>query len=245
MKEYFIKPVNSHLLTYDEPKVAIAKGFIERVFGIMLSQHIDKYGNIVTNRTLLCDEEMNANWDVSSSDNDSLSAVHYFKEFPNISMKDVKETIVITNGTRDVYESFSELLELGCVVPEAKENLSMTVQESGTQYSFYCKELGMIDVRKGWIPTCISILYSIQSFLGRRIVLTPAKHSDISEGTVNMMNEVLANQLVHKVRVENLYGEGNIYVNDGVNTYSSSGTKVAMTREEFFEKHKESFELLG
>ena len=245
MKENFVKSVNSHLVMYDKPKVAVVNGFIERIFGMLFSQHIDGYGSIATNRTLLTGEELNPHWNTCSNDNDALDAVHYFNNFPKLTMKDVRNVIRLTIGTRYLFESFDELVELGCIVPQREGDIiTMSVGGSQKEYNFYCKELGSISSQKCWIPSSIEYLYSIQSFLDRQIVLTRSKDSEIDQSTVDMMNELLKNQRDNKIFIT---GElsGTCYVNDGVHTYGTNGTKVAMTREEFIEKYPDSYETLG
>lgn len=244
MEDNFAKPVNSHLIMYGNPKVAVVNGFIERVFGLLLSQYMDSSGKVVTNRTLLVNEELEAQWNVCSDDDDSLRAVRYFKDFPNLTMKDVSSVIHSTVGVRDLCDSFSDLADLGCVIPQGKEEIVMSVSSNKGGYEFYCREFGSITSYQCWIPTAIDYLYSIQSFLGRRIVLVCQENSGISQREADMMNELLGNQLANKVFIAGEFGEV-CHVNDGVHTYGTDGTKVAMTREEFVSKYPDAYEALG
>ena len=36
-KKNFEKPVNSHLVMFDQPRVSIVNGYVERVFGMLIS----------------------------------------------------------------------------------------------------------------------------------------------------------------------------------------------------------------
>lgn len=242
MKEKFVRSINSHLVLHDTPKVAIAHGYIERVFGMMLSQHIDNYGGIVTNRTLLVGEELTPFWQDNSNEDDSLASVKYLTDFPKLSMKDIHDVIRGTRGMRDVSDSFYDLKKMGCIVPSISEDLIMRVCNDENSYNCYSKDLPMYEIKKGWIPAALEELYSLQSFLNRRVVLASDDSKPADQGVLDFMNEILDNQRKHKVLVDGLYKDGDTFVNDGVYTYSSNGTKTAMTREEFLQKHPEAYE---
>lgn len=242
MKEKFVRPVNSHLVLYDTPKVAVANGYIERVYGMMLSQHIDKYGCIATNRTLLVGEELTPYWNNDSNEDGILDSVKYLNDFPKLSMKDVYNIISGTRGTRDVSDSFYDLKNMGCIVPSVSGHLTMSVCEGKDSYSCYSKELPVYEIKKGWVPVALEELYGLQSFLNRRVVLESDDSEPVDQGVLDFMNGILANQSVHKVFVDGLFKDGETFVNDGVYTYAKNGTKVAMTREEFLQKHPEAYE---
>ena len=242
MKEKFVRPINSHLVLHDTPKVAIANGYIEIVCGMMLSQYIDNDGIVVTNRTLLIGEELTPHWQNDSNEDDILGSVKYLNEFPKLSMRDIYNVISGTRGTRDVSESFWDLEKMECVVPSIGEDLTMSVCEGEDIYTCYSKELPVYEIRKSWIPVALEELYGLQSFLKRRVVLVSDDSKPADQGTLDFMNQILANQRMHKVFVDGLYDDGETFINDGVYTYSSNGTKVAMTREEFLQKHPEAYE---
>lgn len=242
MKERFVRPINSHLVLHDTPKVAITNGYIERVFGMMLSQHIDKDGDIITSRTLLLGEELTPYWQNDSQEEDLLDSVKYLNDFPKLSMSDIHDVIKGTRGTRDVSDSFDDLKKMGCIVPPITEPLDMIVCKVEDNYNCYSKELPMYKINTGWIPVAMEELYGLQSFLNRRVVLKNDDSKPADQSTLDFMNEILANQYKHKVFVDALYEEGDTFVNDGVYTYASNGTKVSMTREEFLQKHPEAYE---
>lgn len=242
--ENFAKPVNSHLILFDQPKVATVKGFIERVFGMLISQHVDNYGSIVTNRTILTDEELNSSWNINNNDDDALESLHYFKDFPNLSMKDIKEVIKQTNGTRELSCSFYDLNELGAIVPASDAPLEMHISDFNNKYTASGKEIGAVDFPKGWIPLVFEELYAIQRYLKRPIKLSIDERSGISQETLCFMQELLDNQFKHKIfAIDLYYSDNESFINDGVHTYSSNGVKVAMTREEFIAKHPGCYEL--
>ena len=243
-KKNFEKSVNSHLVMFDQPRVSIINGYIERVFGMLISQHVDEYDTIVTNRTVLCDEELNSTWNIHDNQDDSLEALHYFKSFPDITMDDVAIIVSQTCGTRYLYESFDDLKELGCVVPDIPEPLVMKVDKCDGKYSFLHDDI-YVEGKSKWIPASLEYLYSIQSFLSRRIVLETYKDTTISTDSLAMMNELLENQRKHQIYTSGASLDKEEFYNDGVNTYGTSGLKIAMTREEFIEKHPGAHEVLG
>lgn len=243
-KKNFVTPVNSHLVMFDQPKVSVVRGYIERVFGMLISQHIDEYDSIVTNRTILCDEELNSTWNIHDNQNDSLTSLHHFKNFPNITMDDVAAIVHQTCGTRYLHESFDELKELGCVVPETEEPLAMKVHECSEGFDFRCKGIDLKSNSK-WIPASLDYLYSIQSFLNRRIVLETYEDTVTSPEALEMMNELLKNQRKYAVYTSGSFLGKDEFYNDGVNTYGTNGLKTAMTREEFMEKYPDAYETRG
>lgn len=239
----FAKPVNSHLVMFDKPRVSIVNGYVERVFGILISQHVDEYDAIVTNRTILCDEELNSTWNIHSNQGDSLEALHCFKSFPNITMDDVAIIVRQTCGTRGLHESFDNLKELGCIIPDIDEPLVMKVHENSETYSFRHKNI-YVSGQSKWIPDSLEYLYSIQSFLNRRIVLETYKDTTISTDSLAMMNELLENQSKNLVFTDGIFSENKAY-NDGVYTYYTNGVTIEMTREEFIKKFPGAYEVLG
>lgn len=243
-RKNFAKPVNSHLVMFDQPRVSIVNGYVERVFGMLISQHVDEYEAIVTNRTILCDEELNSTWNIHDNQDDSLTALHHFKSFPNITMDDVDAIVSQTCDTRYLYESFDELKELGCVVPAIPEPLVMKVHECSENYSFRNKNL-YVKAKSKWIPASLDYLYSIQSFLDRLIVLETYDDTIISTDSLAMMNELLENQRKNQIYTSGMSLDKEVFYNDGVNTYGTSGLKIAMTREEFIKKHPDAYEVQG
>lgn len=242
--ENFVKPVNSHLILFDKPKIAVAKGYIEKVYGLLISQHIDSYGTIVTNRTVLCDEELNSTWNINDNDNDSLDSLHYFKNFPNLSMDDISKTIYQTDGTRDIKDSFRDLENLGAIVPQVESPLELSIsKDDGAYYCFYSPEIRIPGTKKKWIPCALEVLYNIQDFLKRPIKLTTSNCNQVNPDTLSFMQELLDNQFKHKIFVEGYYSNEETLINDGVYTYSTNSTKVAMTREEFLAKYPNSYKL--
>lgn len=229
---------------FDWPRVSIVNGYIERVFGMLISQYMDEHDSIVTNRTILCDEELNSAWNIHDNLDDSLTALHHFKSFPDITMDDVASIILQTCGTRDLFESFDELVELGCKVPEIDEPLVMKVDECLDKYSFRHENFYIAGESK-WIPACLEYLYSIQSFLNRRIMLKTDKEGTVSTESLALMNELLENQRKHKIYTSGASLDKEEFYNDGVNTYGTSGLKIAMTREEFIKKYPDAYEVRG
>ena len=242
--ENFVKPVNSHLILFDKPKIAVAKGYIEKVYGLLISQHIDSYGTIVTNRTVLCDEELNSTWNINDNENGSLDSLHYLKSFPNLSMEDISTIISQTDGTRDIKDSFRDLEVLGAIVPQFESPLELNISKNrSAYYSFYSSEILVPDTKKKWVPCALETLYNIQDFLKRPIKLTTSNCNPVDPDTLSLMQELLDNQFKYKIFVEGYYSDEETLANDGVYTYSTNGTKVAMTREEFIAKYPKSYEL--
>ena len=159
-------------------------------------------------------------------------------------MDDVDVIVSQTCDTRDLRYSFDELKELGCIVPVTAEPLVMKVDECENNYSFRHENI-YVKAKNKWIPASLKYLYSIQSFLNRRIVLETYEDTTISAETLAMMNELLENQRIHKIYTSGISFDKDVFYNDGVNTYSTSGLKVAMTREEFIKKHPGSYEVQG
>lgn len=243
-KSIFNAPLNSHFIKYDTMKVAVVNGYIERVSGMLLSQYIDSNGYLITNRTILTREEMIPDSNISSDDDNWMDGLHFFKNFPNLTMEDVCKTISSTKGVRSIYESFDDLNKLGCIVPRAEKDLAITVYGYEKSYELYCEELKGIKIDKGWIPSCLEILYSIQSFLKRRIVLKSSKECPVDKNTLDMMNRILENQRKNLVFINGMLSENKAY-NDGVYTYYTNGVTVEMTREEFIKKFPDAYEVLG
>ena len=241
--ENFAKPANSHLVLFDQPKVATVKGYIERVFGLIISQHVDGYGHIITNRTVLCDEELNSTWNINDNEDDSLDNLYYFKNFPNLSMEDISRVIRQTDGTRDITDSFNDLVKLGAIVPAFDAPLEMCISENDNEYSTWGRELCHISLHKAWIPCALEKLYGIQRFLNRPIKLVIPQKTEFAQETLDFMQELLNNQFKNGVYVDGYYSGKETFVNDGEYTYNTNGTKVAMTREEFLSKHPDAFEL--
>lgn len=244
MKQKNIKPINSHLIMYDQPKVAIIKGYVERVFGVILSQYAEEEGEVVTCKTFLTDEELHANWNVYSNTDDHLIEVHYFKSFPILTMDDVSKAISRTDGNRDIEDSFDDLLNLGAIVPTIENPIEVKLSVGEKEYYTSCEQLRIPTLKKEWIPTALKKLYSIQKFLKCRIVLTSPCEPEyrVDQHTLDFMNQLLENQRKNQVFVTNLYGNEETFINDGVYTYGTSGIKVAMTREKFIKKHPDSYE---
>lgn len=239
----FAKSVNSHLVMFDQPRVSIVNGYIERVFGMLISQHVDEYDAIVTNRTILCDEELNSTWNIHSNQGDNLEALHCFKSFPNITMDDIAIIVSQTCGTRGLYESFDDLKELGCIIPDIDEPLVMKVDKLKDKYSYRHENIYVVEQSK-WIPGSLEYLYSIQSFLNRRIVLESSEVCPVDKNTLDIMNQILENQRKNLVFTDGILSENKAY-NDGVYTYYTNGVTIEMTREEFIKKFPDAYEVQG
>ena len=238
----FTKPVNSHLILFDQPKVAVVRGYVERVFGMLISQHIDEHDSIVTNRTILTDEELNSTWDICGNENDGLTSLHYFKSWPNLTIEDVDHVVTQTYGVRGLSDSFSDLEEMGCIPPKADEPLFATITTELTEYCLFCKDLYLPNLKSEWIPSGLENLYHIQSFLKRRIILSSGNKNAVEPKVVDFMNELLENQYTHGIFGANLYST-EPFINDGVHTYGLNGTKEEMTREEFLHKFPNAYEI--
>lgn len=243
-KSTFNTPLNSHFIKYDTMKFAVVNGYIEQVSGMLLSQYIDSDGQIVSNRTILTREEMIPDSNISSDDDNWMDGLHFFKNFPNLTMEDIHKTICSTKGVRSIYESFDDLNKLGCIVPIVNEDLTITVYDHKDTYGLFCKELKSIKLNKGWIPSSLEILYSIQSFLKRRIVLESSEVCPVDKNTLEMMNQILENQRKNLVFTDGILSENKAY-NDGVYTYYTNGVTIEMTREEFTKKFPDAYEVLG
>ena len=238
-----MKVIQSHLYMYDKPKVATVKGYIETVYGMLISQHYNDSDCITTVRTLLTGEELNTNWKISDDENDYLTQYHILKNFPNISIDDVSMIIRQTNGVSELEESFYELKKLGCIVPQSDEPIIASIYLHENEYILHSKDVCLHDIRECWIPETLSSLYAIQTFLKRRIVLIPEKDKEMDATTLAFMNDLLENQLKNKVRIANKYTTQETLLNDGVYTYGVNGSKTEMTRKEFLDKYPDSDEL--
>lgn len=239
------QPLQSHLITFNPYKIAVFEGYIERVSGMLLSQHLDSDGKVITNRTILTREEMIPDTNIKSDDNDNFNGIYFFNTFPILTFKDVAEVIRSTKGNRLLYESFNDLTRLGCIIPPFLEPLVIKVHEHEKEYELINKELYSIDLNKEWIPTSLQPLYSIQLFLKRRIVLEPYNDTSINTDVINTMNQILENQYKYRIFFYVPGGDGGMACNDGVNTYYENGVTTAMTREEFISKYPDSREILG
>lgn len=243
-KQFFSTPFNSHLVTYNPQKVAVVGGLIEQVSGILLTQYINSDGDIVTSRTVLTGEEMKPICDIKSSDNDLGNEVHFLSSFPNLTIADVSKIIHSTMDGCYVNDSFEDLKKLGCVIPSSKEDIVLTVYGYKDAYSAFSKELGYLKLGKGWIPSSLDLLYSIQSFLKRRIVMETSGENSVNQDTLDVMNGILENHMNHLVYTNGKEAESLAY-NDGVKTYYTNGVTVSMTREEFMGKYPGACEVKG
>lgn len=245
-KNTFNTPLSSHFIKYEPMRIAVINGYIEQVSGMLLSQYIDSDEHIITNRTILTREEMVPDSNIGSDDDNWLDGLHFFKSFPNLTMEDIRKTIRSTKGVRGVHESFNDLNKLGCIVPKVEEDLKMNIYGNDETYLLYSKDLGDVRIYKGWIPSSLETLYSIQSFLKRRIVLETSDKKPVDRNILDMMNQILENQ--HKNRVFTngmLLSSKDRAYNDGVYTYYTTGVTVEMTREEFIKKFPDVHEVLG
>lgn len=244
MTEIFKQPLHSHLVTFNPYKTAVVKGYIEKVSGMLLSQYLDSEGSVITNRTILTRDEMIPDTDIKDYDSDNYDGIHFFKTFPNLTMDDVARTIHSTLGKRFLFESFDDLIKLGCIVPKSDEDLIFTIADCKDEYSLYNKDFFSIGLPKEWIVSSLRRLYSMQSFLKRRIVLKSSDCNPINEDVLNTMNQLLENQYKYRVYYNGIRDE-DAACNDGVNTYYKNGVTTAMTREEFISKYPDAYEELG
>lgn len=243
MNENFVKPVNSHLVMFDKPKVGVVEGYIERVFGMLHSQHVDEYGAIVTNRTLLIGEELTPYWNSNSHEDEILNFLHFFNDFPNLTINDIKAVLRSACKSRGVEETFEELEKLGCIIPKIEHPITIYTYRNEENYNFFCEELGNIASENLWIPSSLKILYRIQDFLNIQIILVSDGDGTVEQSSIDMMNNLLENQRKYKVLITSKKDSNISFVNDGVYSYGINGEKIEMNREEFLKKYPNSYEL--
>lgn len=242
--EYSITPMNSHLVMFDKPKMGIIESFLEEMHGIILSEYsfTDNNGKIQfgTNRTILVGEELNPKWSIDSYSDSTF--IHFFKNFPVLSVYDVSQIIQSAKGVRGLGETFDDLLEAGCYIQTKGLVIDVRLNEyntcDGTEYSFLIPNIAYFNTNEKWIPAALLKLFSIQKFMGCKFHLNS---DDKLQAVANMMNELLDNHHRNGVMVVREKGDV-ICVNDGVYTYHTNGLKEPQTREKFLKKYTASNE---
>lgn len=246
--EKSLKPMYSHLIMYEKPKVAIIKGSVEKVFGMLISQSMNEKGQIISNRTILTDEELNCYDDVGA-----YGDFYIFKTFPDLRIEDffdillreyerdlslTRFDILLRERERDLSltRKLNKLKKIGCAIPPSKEKLILKIREWEEEYDLYigCHNFY---ITKRWLPADMEMLYNIQSFWGRNIILEEYEPGAITPEKLELMNNILKNQYNHEMLGVGSDEEAYCFYNDGVMTYSDDGTSVPMTRNEFLKKY--------
>lgn len=235
-----IKPMGSHLIKFDKPKIAIIEGYVEEVHGIVVNDFysIDKngYDSFETSRTILVGEELSPNWHIKSYDYSI--RMYFIKNYPVLSKKDFFECIIANNKTRGWGETFDELEEYGFSFRTPDEVIHAKIDYINNHYSIFSEYFPYIEEEGQWIPLVLNKLYSIQRFTHCLIELSS---KTLSETSLKLMNQLLENQLKNRIFINEKEGT-DLCVNDGVYTYYKNGFTEAMTREEFMAKYPAAYE---
>lgn len=239
-----VTPMNSHLVMFDKPKMGIIGGFLEEVHGITISDYycIDENGNgsFESMRTLLVGETLSPDWHLDTFDGNL--EFYHLKEFPKLSVKDIRECIYSAKDVRDLGDLLKELEEYGFTTELKDEIIKADISENKmTKKKFYqicIFGTASIISDSSWIPEILKDLYTLQHFLKCKIHLSS---KDLSRATLDMMNELLENHSKNGIKVAH-YMKDEECVNDGVYTYHLNGLKEKMTREEFTEKYPNAYD---
>lgn len=235
-----IKPMGSHLIKFDKPKIAIIEGYLEEVYGIVVNDYysIDKngYDSFETSRTILVGEELAPNWHIQAY-NEKIR-MYFIKNYPVLSKKDFFGCIIANNEARGWGETFDDLEENGFSFSIAEEVIHAKIESINNHYSISSEYFPYIEERDQWIPLVLDKLYSIQRFTHHRIELSS---KSLSETSLKLMNQLLENQLKNRIFINEKEGT-DLCVNDGVYTYYKNGFTEAMTREEFMTKYPAAYE---
>lgn len=239
-------PMHSHLVMFDKPKMGVIEGFIEEVHGMTISDYhsVDNDGHesFETVRTILIGEELMPKWHIDSyKDN---FEVYFFKEFPKLSKDDISNCLYSVKNSRSYGEMFDELEEKGFYTELEGKVLEVDIYEyytiNGPKQRIHIQGIQWIDLEAKWIPAKLEKLFSLQHYLKCRIHL---RSKDLSQATVDMMNELLENHAKYGIKMAH-YLEDEECINDGVYTYHLHGLKEKMTREEFIKKYPDAFDCL-
>lgn len=239
-----VTPMSSHLVMFDKPKMGIVGGFLEEVHGMTISDYycLDENGkgSFETARTILTGEDLNPTWHLDTFDGNL--EFYHLKEFPKLSIKDIRECIYSAIEVRDLGDLFKELEDYGFTtelkgeIIEANISEYKTAKKKSYQISFW--GTARISSDSIWIPKILDDLYTLQHFLKCKFHLNS---KDLSRSTLDMMNELLENQSKNGIMVAK-YLEKEECLNDGVYTYHSNGLKEPMTREVFMKKYPDAFD---
>lgn len=235
-----IKPMGSHLIKFDKPKIAIIEGYVEEVHGIVVNDYYSIDGNgydsFETSRTILVGEELAPNWHIQAY-NEKIR-MYFIKNYPVLSKKDFFECIIANNEARGWGETFDDLEEYGFSFSIAEEVIHAKIESINNHYSISSEYFPYIEERDQWIPLVLDKLYSIQRFTHHRIELSS---KSLSETNLKLMNQLLENQLKNRIFINNKECT-ELCMNDGVYTYYKNGFTEAMTREEFKAKYPAAYE---
>lgn len=239
-----VTPMNSHLVMFDKPKMGVIEGFVEEVYGMTISDYycIDENGmeSFNTVRTILIGEELKPSWSIDSFRDDT--DIYFFKEFPKLSIKDIKNCLCSVKNVRSYSEMFDDLEEKGCYTDLEGKVLEATIYEKetpkGVVHEIYIRGVHRVYIEAQWIPAKLEKMFSLQHYLKCRIHL---KSKDLNQATLDMMNELLENHAKNGIKVAH-YMKNEECVNDGVYTYHLNGLKEKMTREEFMNKYPDSLD---
>lgn len=242
-----VTPMNSHLVMFDTPKMGVIEGFVEEVYGMTLSDYycIDEDGNESFNtvRTILIGEELRPSWSIDSF-KDNVD-IFFFKDFPKLSIKDIRNCLISVGSTRGYSEMFDDLKEKGCTTELDGKVIEARIYEyetiNGKRKEVYIPGLYKISIEDQWIPASLCKLYSLQDFLKCRFQLTS---KDLSQANLDMINELLENHSKYGIKVA-YFMKNNECVNDGVYTYHLNGLKEPMTREEFMKQYPDAYDYEG
>lgn len=235
-----IKPMGSHLIKFDKPRIAIIEGYVEEVHGIVVNDYYSIDGNgydsFETSRTILVGEELAPNWHIKSYDDNI--RMYFIKNLPTLSEKDFFECVIAINNSRGWGETFDDLEEHGFSFRTSEEVIHAKIDYIDNHYSIFSEYFPYIEERDQWIPFVLDKLYSIQRFTHHRIELSS---KSLSETNLKLMNQLLENQLKNRIFINEKEGT-DLCLNDGVYTYYKNGFTEAMTREEFMAQYPEAYE---
>lgn len=239
-----VTPMSSHLVMFDKPKMGIVGGFLEEVHGMTISDYYcvddNNKGSFETARTLLVGEGLDPNWHLDTFDSDL--EFYHLKDFPKLSVRDVRECIQLAEKVRDLSDLFEELKQYGFTTELNGKVIEANIEEyevcDSKRYQISLLSTVSFDSKSKWIPAILIKLYTLQHFLKCKFHLNS---KDLSRSTLDMMNELLENQSKNGIMVAK-YLEKEECLNDGVYTYHSNGLKEPMTREVFMKKYPDAFD---
>ena len=110
---------------------------------------------------------------------------------------------------------FDDLEEKGCYTELEGKVLEANIREyetiKGIKQDIYIEGIHTINIEAQWIPAKLEELFSLQHYLKCRIHL---RSKDLSQATVDMMNELLENHAKYGIKVAH-YTKKEECINDG------------------------------
>lgn len=243
-----IIPLGSHHISYNQPKVAMIEGYLNDVYGMILSDYItvdeDGKENHETTRTILIGEELRPDYHITTEEQYK-TEVFFLPSTKILTLKQLNKCIQLALSNRRIGEMLADLKEGGFTTSLDGDVLELGIyRRSENEYRIHSGIHSLtFDLDGTCEPLLLRSLYNLQDYLRCAICLknsSCANEYDVPEETLSFMNGLLKNQRTHGVWVANFFG-ADTYVNDGVYTYHQDGKKEAMSHEEFRLKYPQCF----